>query len=258
MPEDNAPMASDKIDEMARLESGYWWFRCLHDQTIDALSRHVSLTGKILDAGCGTGGLMRHLLSLGYRAVAGFDISPHAVEHCRTDGLSARVARLQDIRLLSDAGSISAIVSNDTLCYLSPSERSSFFSACADLLQPGGVLILNVPAGTLMRGRHDTAVGILHRFSLTEMNRLETPSLYLQHHRFWPSFLAPLIALHRLAQRSERRAHLPQSDLQPLHPMLNRFFYWVTELELRLMRRGWYASSLFTLYRKRAREGRSF
>jgi SAM-dependent methyltransferase len=50
----------------------------------------------ILDVGCGFGHFLRALREIGYGSLAGVDISPEAVDHCRADGLP--VERIGDLR----------------------------------------------------------------------------------------------------------------------------------------------------------------
>src|SRR5262245_26386733 len=74
------------IDEMFALEDRHWWFvgkRLLVAALLRDRLPHAGV--RILDVGCGTGGVLAHLRS---RArVAGVDRSPQALAHCRQRGL---------------------------------------------------------------------------------------------------------------------------------------------------------------------------
>src|SRR6478672_8830430 len=53
-------MEPAEYDRMDAAESSMWWYRALHRRLIAALA---DAGGAVLDAGCGTGGLLAHLRS---------------------------------------------------------------------------------------------------------------------------------------------------------------------------------------------------
>src|SRR5262245_665803 len=81
-----------EYERMYRLEESLWWYRALHARALAAARR--CLTGRrlpeILDAGCGTGAMARHLACLG--KVTAIDLSPVALGFAARRGL-ARLAR---------------------------------------------------------------------------------------------------------------------------------------------------------------------
>ena len=79
-------METGEYQRLRAVEDEHWWFRALNDlvfRTFD--SRLRGGDSVILDAGCGTGGLMARLAPLG--RVEGVDASPVAVELARARGL---------------------------------------------------------------------------------------------------------------------------------------------------------------------------
>ncbi len=86
-----------EYEAMARCEKELWWYRSLHDITLLKMKAHsIEPSATILDAGCGTGGMMQKLLSHGYQNVVGFDYSTDAVRYSTNSGLND--IRLLDIR----------------------------------------------------------------------------------------------------------------------------------------------------------------
>ena len=165
------PMLPGKheYDKMARVEQELWWYRCLHYLVLDSISRIFS--GRditIIDAGCGTGGLMLFLQEQGYINLKGFDLSLDSVRICRQRRLNVTHENLLNIARSYSPASADVIVSNDTLYFLDEQERIDLVQQCFQVLSPCGLLILNLPALKYFRGIHDLSVGIKHRFSMQD------------------------------------------------------------------------------------------
>src|SRR5258708_9569580 len=77
-------MQPDEYRKMAEVEDAMWYYRVLHRHVGRSLARHLSATARVLDAGCGTGGLLRHLHAArpAWR-LTGLDFSPLACELAR-------------------------------------------------------------------------------------------------------------------------------------------------------------------------------
>ena len=78
---------------MRQVEDEHWWYRVLRGQVVRALSRMVPEGWSLLDAGCGTGGMLSWLR--GWEA-HGCEIAAEAVEHCRARGLQPTLTWLPD------------------------------------------------------------------------------------------------------------------------------------------------------------------
>jgi SAM-dependent methyltransferase len=235
---------------MARAEGELWWYRALHNLVLKAVAAHPGgVEARILDAGCGTGGLMQCLARQGYHNVSGFDLSPLAIQICRHRGLDACQGDLRDFNGGSSKWDI--IVSNDTLCYFSdPTIQEHVVQSFWQLLEPGGLLILNLPALRCFRGRHDRAVGILRRFSPEDVPRLLKPvDFEVVNSRFWPFFISPLIFAVRWVQRLEmavsKSEGAPVSDAYLPPRWLNELFARITRFETTRLRAVPFGSSLF-------------
>src|SRR5947199_8215630 len=84
-------MREDFYEEYFRIEDRHWWFvgrRRIFLALLDRyLGRDASLDRRVLDIGCGTGTLLRHLAR--YRRVEGIDSDPAAVRFCEEMGICA-------------------------------------------------------------------------------------------------------------------------------------------------------------------------
>lgn len=246
----------EEYQRMAGVEARHWWYRALHQLVADALKLHPrGKNARIIDAGCGTGGLLSFLRARGCDNLSGFDLSPEAVRICHERGLPVQTGDLRDLNQLLPPRSAEVIVSNDTLYFFDHSEQSQLLNFCAQALAPGGLLVMNVPASNAFRGIHDLSVGIRHRFSAREIRQaLASAQLDLARLRAWPFFLSPFIYLRRAAQRRllERQPGTEiRSDIDLPHPPVNAALSLLTRLENRLMPWKPFGSSLFVVARKK-------
>jgi SAM-dependent methyltransferase len=102
--------------------------------------------GELLDLGCGSGDLARHLAAAGYR-VTGCDISPRMLEQAAAAGPGHAVrwvALPPGWRELPFAqASLDTLVASSVLEYVPDPVR--VLTECARVLRPGGVLLCTVP-----------------------------------------------------------------------------------------------------------------
>lgn len=241
---------------MAAVEGELWWYRALHHLVAAALGRHPrGRDCRLLDAGCGTGGLLRFLRGEGYARLAGFDLSPHAVRMARSRGLPVEPGDLRRFGWRAGDEKWDVIVSNDTLYFLEPAEQQEAVENLRRALAPEGWLILNLPALRAFRGSHDQAVGIGRRFSKTDVARLlPAPRFTILEARYWPFVLSPLIYVVRSRQRWRMRRGTTErgvSDLWLPPRLLNRGLELLVRAENAALAWKPWGSSLFLVGRKR-------
>lgn len=246
----------EEYAKMAAAEGRLWWYRALHLLVLGAVRRHALPTdATIVDAGCGTGGLVRFLRGAGYTGVRGFDLSADAVSWCRERGVEARQGSLLETGAMFAKGSADVVVSNDTLCYLDEAEQVEVVRQCTGVLRPGGLLIVNLPALRAFAGIHDVSVGLKARFSRRDVPRLLPPADFVvDRATYWPFLLSPAIYATRARQRRTMRrdpAFVVRSDVEVPPAWINAAFLAATRLENAMLRRKPFGSSLFLVGRRR-------
>ena len=111
-----------------------------------AVSYHVPTGGTVLDLGCGTGELARHLAASGL-LVAGCDIAPQMLAHASAADQGRRVGwvRLDPgwRTLPLRSASVDAVVAASVLEYVA--HPQAVLEECARVLRPGGVALCTVP-----------------------------------------------------------------------------------------------------------------
>ncbi|AOW11766.1 hypothetical protein LPB72_19985 [Hydrogenophaga crassostreae] len=247
----------DEYDRMAECEQNLWWYRALHERTANAVRRHFK-AGKavrILDAGCGTGGLMLHLQQLGFGSVEGFDLSDRAVTYCRGRSLAADKLDLREMAQHYSGAKFDVIVSNDTICYLNADELNSFVASACTLLEENGLFVFNAPAFDAFGGTHDLAVGIQKRFRKSDIQGIAAASGFVQvESSYWPFLLSPVIFSVRSMQRLKLALGLAgqiHSDVSMPSPWINRLLLGLCRFEQKWLKSPVAGSSLFVVLKRR-------
>ncbi len=196
-------MERGEYERLAAVEREAWWFRGLHANLIAAWRRAMpqAAEARLLDAGCGTGGLLMRLAGAFPRTRRfGVELDPVAAAMARARS-DAAIAVASIAALPFAASSLDAVLSADVLCHsgVEPAAALASITAC---LRPGGVLVLNLPAYRWLFSGHDRAVNNVRRFGLAEVRTLLAAAGYagIRAH-YWNSLLFPLMVLRRISHR---------------------------------------------------------
>lgn len=233
---DAALMPAREYDVMRRAEDRHWWYRALRSLVARELARTAPRTGavRVLDAGCGTGGgLVRWTRTLGVPCY-GIDLAAGALAHCAERG-ERRVAQAPVEALPFRDEAFDAVVSLDVIC-LEGIDEARALAEIRRVLRPGGSLILNLPAFAGLRGEHDRAVRIRHRYTSDELARLlRSSGFVVKRIRYWNTALFPVAWVVRRLRRGSAEA---TSDLAPLPGPLNAALTALLRLEAVLLARA--------------------
>ncbi|MBX3750012.1 MAG: class I SAM-dependent methyltransferase [Opitutaceae bacterium] len=199
--------------KMAAVEDAMWYYRALHRVVTTALGRAaLPAQAAVLDAGCGTGGLLRRLRAArpGWAPV-GLDFSPLACALARErTGLAVTEGSVTALPFA--AGTFDAVVSCDVVCQVE--DPAAAIREFHRVLRPGGVAVLTMPAYRWMHSYHDRAVGNRRRYSRAETAALlRAAGLTVAYATYWNTLLFPLAVL----QRKVLRAAAADSDVR-LYP----------------------------------------
>jgi SAM-dependent methyltransferase len=157
-------MESREYDVMRALEDSHWWYRSLRSLVLGRIGE----AGRILDAGCGTGGMMDALRG---RDAVGIDFSESALSHARGRGLS-RIARASAVALPFPEGSFDAVLSLDVIYHRAVPDDGAAVAECARVARPGGIVLIHVPAFACLSGAHDREVHGARRYTTGGIRRL--------------------------------------------------------------------------------------
>ena len=150
--------------KMDSVEKKHWWYKSLHELVLNSVeSNFNSKEIDILDAGCGTGGLLEYFRSKNYNNISGFDLSRDAVELSKQKGLNTIKLDLKEYQYTDKQYDV--IISNDTMYFFDLYEQQKILNEFYLSLNGGGIIILNLPSFSAFSGIHDKAVGIQKRFN---------------------------------------------------------------------------------------------
>jgi len=221
-------MEPDEYKAMDDAEQRMWWYRALHARLLDALR---PVTGRVLDAGCGTGGFLTRLGAARRDLTAfGLEWDPGAVARARAKS-GCPVAR-GSVNLLPFAdASFDAVISADVLCHRAVDPVAAL-AEMRRVLRPGGRLILNMPAYAWLASAHDRRVHNARRLTAGDLVRWLTEAGFAAPNTlYWNGLLLPLMILQRkVLARAENAA----SDVAPFSPWLDATFHAITACERRL------------------------
>jgi SAM-dependent methyltransferase len=211
-----------EYERMDAAEGRMWWYRALHADVVDALQHAALPQGlPILDAGCGTGGMLARLSQrpASGHALLGIDASPLAAD--RALGKSGvPVALASADRLPFADASLAAVLSLDVL-YHREVDPVAAVAEAHRCLAPGGLLVINVPAYTWMASTHDRQVHGVRRFDRGSLAALlATRPFGHTEVRYRNTLPFPLMVIRRKLAPSPEG----QSDVSQFPPLLERLF----------------------------------
>ena len=230
-------MDPEEYASIYRLEQTHWWYVGMRRIALMLLEAY--LPGKhglkVLDAGCGTGGMMLALER--YGQVFGVDFSPLALRYCRQRGLD-RTCLASVVHLPFGSAVFDLVTSFDVLYHLGVSDDTEALREIYRVLLPGGFLLLRLPALEWLRSAHDRAVHTRHRYTAPEVKtKVSAAGFRVLRASYGNTLLFPIAAGARLAQRLMGRGQRAASDVQETAETANRALSGVLALEAQLLRR---------------------
>jgi SAM-dependent methyltransferase len=205
-------MEPNEYATMFRVEETHWWYHSLHDLIFQELRAELPNwdENKILDAGCGTGAILKRLGNP--EKNAGIDLAPEAIEFCRRRGLTN--VRQGDVSALPfDDASFDAIISSSVIYHDWVPDVARAIGEMRRVLRPGGLLIVNVPAFRFLHSAHDEAVMTARRFRKAEIRALLTEQGFeVRRLTYWTTFLFPLAILARTLGGSKMGRDFESTD----------------------------------------------
>lgn len=236
-------MRAQDYADMYALEESLWWFVGMREVTrslLDPVCRKGQVRD-ILDAGCGTGGMLHWLERYaGGGKVAGVDLSADALAFCRGRGLRD-VARASVTALPFAESTFDLVTSFDVLVQLhGEGSDESAIREMFRVLRPGGVAFVRVAAYEWMRSGHDEALGTQRRYTLAQLiERMEGAGFRVRRATYANALLLPAAAVRRRLLKPLGLAD-GGSDVKPLPPgfeWLNRLLASTLAAEASLLRR---------------------
>ncbi|UCG31613.1 MAG: class I SAM-dependent methyltransferase [Phycisphaerales bacterium] len=248
-------MQNEEFIKMYELERTHWWFAAKRRVSRTILGRtprkpsseDQARPGKplILDVGCGTGGNLEWLCTRGQSF--GIDLSESALRLCRqrvgvsrsekTAPESARLICGEILRLPFADSTFDLVTAFDVLYHKWVADDAAAMREVIRVCRPGGYILITDSALPFLRGPHDEAYGGARRYTRATLRGVvEQAGCRVRRLSYFHFLLFPLIAAVRLKERLRSVPQKAESDLKPVHPLLNSLLKAVYAVECPLLR----------------------
>ena len=243
-------MHLDEYRKLAEVEDRMWYFHALNRRFVhwtEALGGGGPL--RVLDAGCGTGGLIRRMQAAHPEwRCTGLDFMPLACELAR-QRTGVEIVQGSVLDLPFGDAVFDAVVSADVICQVEDGIRA--VRELARVTRPGGVVLVNVPAYRWLWSYHDDQCQTKKRYTRRELVEVfGWAGLQVEQASYANLPVLPLIA----ARRKLWPVPSGGSDVRLYPAAIERTFAALAALEFAWQRRGMNSpagSSVFVAGRRR-------
>lgn len=218
-------MNEEEFRLLDEIEEGHWWFvgkRLL----LRALLRGEAADVRMLDLGCGTGGVLRDWMS--QARCVGADRSELGLRICARRGFET-LTRADLTRLPFRPGSFDLVLMLDVIEHVE--DDVDLVRRAAELCVPGGRVVVLVPAFPMLWSQHDETFEHHRRYTAKGLRRtIEAAGLEPLRMTYTNTLLFPIAAIWRLlSHRVGLGRFAPRHDFWPVPR-------WVNEALVRLYR----------------------
>jgi ubiquinone/menaquinone biosynthesis C-methylase UbiE len=226
-------MHIDEYRKLAETEDRMWYFHALNRRMLLPLRSWKNKQARVLDAGCGTGGLIRALQKDSPTwTITGLDFSPVACAYAR-ETTQAEIVEGSITNLPFATNSFDIVTCADVISQVE--DGSLAVKEFARVLRPNGVLVINVAAYQWMWSYHDDTCETQHRYRKSELERIvKHCGLVPLQASYANLFVFPLI----IARRKIFPPKQPTSDVQTYPTIIDSLFRNFSRVEHAWLKSG--------------------
>lgn len=214
-------------------ESTHFYYVGTHNAVLALLDLYLKKKrgNVILDAGCGTGSLIKKLKRFG--EIYGIDVSSEALKFAKKNGLK-KIIKASVEKIPFKDNKFDVVISIDVLYHKAVKSDLRALKEFKRILKPGGIIVVKNPAHNWLRGAHDIVIHTKRRYSKNQfgkkLNRagFETVKLSYINLAFFP-----LAILKRLSE-TVTKSH-GASDVGALPKFINNLLIDIFDLETSIL-----------------------
>ncbi len=223
-------------------EDRHWWFASRTRAIVGLLDRYLGSDPNrlVLDVGCGAGNMAHHLAR--YGQVSGVDPNPKPLAVARQRRLQVYESSADSLPF--DDGTFGLVALLDTVEHVA--NEQGVFAECYRVLQPGGFLIVTVPAFMWLWSQNDELNAHQRRYTAPELKqKLAAHGFYIERCSYNNFFVFPLAASRIVLRRGHAEPKLAsphfdeeayQVEMEQASPLVNRLLGQIGALEASIMR----------------------
>jgi 2-polyprenyl-3-methyl-5-hydroxy-6-metoxy-1,4-benzoquinol methylase len=199
------------VKAMIAVEKEHPWYQARLN-FVNALLNHSNPSNtRILDFGCGSGGVLRECITMGFLNVKGMDTSTECIESARARGITCELLT-RDLPALENEYDF--ILCLDVLEHLENDQ--AYLELFKSGLHENGKILITVPAHSFLWSPHDVFNHHFRRYSRKSLIRLaEGSGLKIDNIRYWNSTLFPIFLVIRPLSRFLKRNGASEFKLPP-------------------------------------------
>jgi len=195
-------MLHEWLLEHRKTEADYWWFINKRRMVRRLLAQHQPERGTLLEVGCGGGLLSSRLQEEGWRVISS-DLFPDAARFARAHGVAHALAFNAAAGWPFVAASVDAVIMLDVLEHVQ--DDLTCLREAWRVLQPGGVLLITVPAYPFLYSAWDEYNGHFRRYTARSLARAARASGFeIDRNTYWNAVSLPPAFLLRLKDRIQK------------------------------------------------------
>jgi SAM-dependent methyltransferase len=242
-------MESSEYKTIKDNEHSHWWYKSLHSLIIKSIGKLKDKTC-IIDAGCGTGGLIQRCPDIHL----GFDYSNHALPLI-PNPVSNNILQASVNKIPIKSNTASTIISCDVLYHQDVNDEQAI-DEFHRILKSNGILILHLPAYNFLKSTHDKQIHTKKRYTTRQLSEtLSHLGFEIKFITYRNTFLFPVAAFKRILDKfSPTKDISSQSDVKTHSRFLNSILFYIMRVENFLLTVGVkfpYGLSVFCIAKKK-------